>query len=526
MEYVEGVSLADEIRKGALPLGTAIDIGRQLASAVNAAHTLGVVHRDLKPANVQLSSDGRVKVLDFGLARAAVPKAGGVSTSSRAFADGKPLLFGTPGYMSPEHWQKTTVSEAADIYCIGLIMYELVTGRGPEASGEPLDQLLYTGELPSRPDALNPSAPAALAAIVERALQPSPERRWQSAAELETALTRILHAVPGSERSKIQPLSLEFAVTLSRQDWEPLDGAWQCPALGIPTADVVALRPGGVAVNTKSFEVVRDRRLIKWQGGEKTREAVAVIRVAGDLATSNANRFWKRLAMGIAAASLLAITLLFAFYARHARTDAERAHNAIVETFARSNDFLTTGPDYSFARLLGDTQREAWFIGTTFYISVDQFHDMLLERLQKGIDLHFLILSPDAENVRRVAALLGVTEEELLPQCLAGIRTLRRLDEEAHASKAPGVPRVPADQRAASVTYVLVRSAIGARIHVLCSADQRRQLASAAGLPGREQRRTLSSRVLRGRDAHLEWPDSPRLVGMASGESESPAKSH
>jgi hypothetical protein len=160
------------------------------------------------------------------------------------------------------------------------------------------------------------------------------------------------------------------------------------------------------------------------------------------LATSSGQRFWKRLAVGIGAASLLVVTGLFTSYARHARADAARAHNAIVETFARSNDFLTTGPDYSFVRLLGDTQREAWFIGTTFYISVDQFHDMLLERLQKGIDLHFLILNPDVENVRRVAGLLGVTEEELLPQCLAGIRTLRRLDEEARASKAAGVLRV------------------------------------------------------------------------------------
>jgi serine/threonine protein kinase len=443
MEYVDGESLAVRLRRSPPTFATTIAIGRQLAAALTAAHGMGVVHRDLKPANVQITATDQVKVLDFGLARVNPGPGAAGPAAIAAEPETQAHLFGTPGYMSPEHWQRQRVDERSDIFSLGLILFELVTGRGPVSSGEALDRLISSGAIPPRPDSLNPSLPPALCEVIERALHPLPDRRWQSARDVEAALARLLRPDLAHDGMTRPPAHLTFTVALAGDDWEPLKSGWHCPALNIPSASLRALRAGGVAVSPASFSVEGRSCLIRWAGDDPPREVLAEIDVAGDLSTAGTARRWRRFTVGALAAAGLIAAVATAAARRHLVSDrALLAQHALVAGFGRSNDFLTTEPTHSFAALLGGTRRDAWFAGATFYISVDQFHDLLLAKLREGVNLHFLILDPDRGNARRVAGLLGVSEDELYPQCLAGIRTLRRLEADARRVNAPGALRV------------------------------------------------------------------------------------
>jgi serine/threonine-protein kinase len=138
MELVEGPTLALRIAQGALPVDEALDVALQIAAALEAAHEQGIVHRDLKPANVTLKSDGAVKVLDFGIAKALEPKA---TTASQALALTTPamtqagLVLGTAAYMSPEQARGKLVDERSDIWAFGCVLYEMLTGK-PAFAGE------------------------------------------------------------------------------------------------------------------------------------------------------------------------------------------------------------------------------------------------------------------------------------------------------------------------------------------------------------------------------------------------------
>ena len=136
MELVEGPTLADRIAKGPIPLDEALPIARQIAEALEAAHEQGIIHRDLKPANIKLRSDGTVKVLDFGLAKALDPP-GAMSPSvtqsptitSPAVLTGVGVLLGTPAYMSPEQARGQALDKRTDIWSFGCVLYEMLTGR-------------------------------------------------------------------------------------------------------------------------------------------------------------------------------------------------------------------------------------------------------------------------------------------------------------------------------------------------------------------------------------------------------------
>ena len=169
-------------------MASAIDISLQLVDALVEAHAHGVVHRDLKPGNIILTADGRVKVLDFGLAKMIhVP---GVSTRAGSTSG---VALGSPGYMSPEQIIGTRVDQRTDIYSAGIVMFQLVTGRAPfnesDALGRALSALEHSD--PPRADAINPSIPAALADVIARAMAREPEKRFQRAEELRDALTRV-----------------------------------------------------------------------------------------------------------------------------------------------------------------------------------------------------------------------------------------------------------------------------------------------------------------------------------------------
>jgi TolB-like protein/tRNA A-37 threonylcarbamoyl transferase component Bud32 len=187
MELVEGASLDSRPRGTPRPERQVVAIGMQLADALAAAHAHGVVHRDLKPANLSLTADGRLKVLDFGVAQIARIEAAEVTVSATEQG-----MTGTWPYMSPEQLRGEPFDERADIYAAGVVMFELLTGRrpfdAPSVAGL-LDGILRSP--PPPPSSLQPGISPALDAIVLRALEKDPETRYQSARDFGADLRRL-----------------------------------------------------------------------------------------------------------------------------------------------------------------------------------------------------------------------------------------------------------------------------------------------------------------------------------------------
>ncbi|HEY8467925.1 MAG TPA: PASTA domain-containing protein [Solirubrobacterales bacterium] len=177
MEYVEGASLRDLIARG-LSVPEAIEIVRQILAGVRYAHQHGIVHRDLKPGNVLVDAEGRARVTDFGIARA------GASEITQTGS-----VLGTAQYLSPEQAQGLDVTQAADIYSIGVILYEALTGRVPfDGDSAVAVAMRQVTETPRPPAELNPAVGPALSSVVMRALEKDPERRFASADEFLRAL--------------------------------------------------------------------------------------------------------------------------------------------------------------------------------------------------------------------------------------------------------------------------------------------------------------------------------------------------
>jgi serine/threonine protein kinase/Tfp pilus assembly protein PilF len=194
MELVPGKSLRDVLRDGnSLPLPTTISFASQLAEGLACAHAAGILHRDLKPGNVMVTDDGRVKILDFGLAKILAPAAawGDVRTmTGEQSTEG--VTFGTAGYMSPEQALGKPLDPRTDLFALGVVLFEMATGRPPfegNTLAAVLDQLLH--QRPPSPQKLNPAVPSFLAALIERCLEKEPERRYGSAIELLQDLKQV-----------------------------------------------------------------------------------------------------------------------------------------------------------------------------------------------------------------------------------------------------------------------------------------------------------------------------------------------
>ncbi len=199
MEYLDGKSLAERLASGALPADQAIDIGLQIAKGLAAAHARQIVHRDVKPANVFLTSDGQVKLLDFGIAKLVQAEPIGDSTSvptqtaTLTAAGGR---LGTVGYMAPEQVQGLACDHRADIFAFGCLFYELLSGRRAFKGATAADTLaaIRTAD-PPRLAALEPELTSTLQAVVDRCLKKRPEDRFPSARDLALALEEISRGI-------------------------------------------------------------------------------------------------------------------------------------------------------------------------------------------------------------------------------------------------------------------------------------------------------------------------------------------
>jgi serine/threonine protein kinase len=217
MEYVDGENLGACLRRERLTLDRVVSIGIELARALGAAHAVGVVHGDLKPANVQITPDGSAKVLDFGVARtvraaATVPATmlGGAAPVSVLTVVG-----GTPQYMSPEQLRRERIDERSDIYSLGIVLFEMATGRRPDRATTTMTSIHFATETVPRAESIDPKLPKALADVIARALEPSVIARYQSALDLEHALEMVqdqLRAKPLSTRELIKKWLTRIAV--------------------------------------------------------------------------------------------------------------------------------------------------------------------------------------------------------------------------------------------------------------------------------------------------------------------------
>lgn len=196
MEYVEGQDLCDRIEAGKRPgIEEAVELCATICEALDHAHSQGVVHRDIKPANIMMLNDGTIRVADFGIARL---------EDSELTATGQ--MIGTPHYMSPEQFQGQKVDGRADLFSVGVMLYEMVTGEKP-FSGENLSTVMQkvTMQQPIQPKHLNVSVGTVLDSVLMKILAKAPMERYQSGKDMAAALRECLRENPDPKITRVNP---------------------------------------------------------------------------------------------------------------------------------------------------------------------------------------------------------------------------------------------------------------------------------------------------------------------------------
>jgi serine/threonine protein kinase/Tfp pilus assembly protein PilF len=207
MEYVEGKDLKSLIReKGKISKNEVLKLAKQICEGLAEAHELGIVHRDLKPQNIMIDKDGNAKIMDFGIARSV--EAPGVTQTG--------IMIGTPDYISPEQAEGAETDHRSDIYALGVILYEMVTGSVPFKGDTALSVALkHKAQLPKEPRKLNPEISEQLSRLILVCMEKDRERRYQTAEELLADLKNIEDSFPLG--TKIKPRRETFATTLIRK---------------------------------------------------------------------------------------------------------------------------------------------------------------------------------------------------------------------------------------------------------------------------------------------------------------------
>ncbi len=229
-ELVEGESLRGVLDEGRPSMRKLVDIAVQIAEAMAAAHNVGIVHRDLKPENIMVSPNGRVKVLDFGLAKQTLEAQTAAPEKTATLALSEPgLVMGTAGYMSPEQVRGEATDHRSDIFSYGTVLYELATGKRAFHAGSSVETMhAILREEPPELQADSSLVPAPLATIIRRCIEKRPADRFQSAADLAFALRAIVPSASTGTQIAVPPL-----VSSRSKRW------WLWPAIALVGAIIL-----------------------------------------------------------------------------------------------------------------------------------------------------------------------------------------------------------------------------------------------------------------------------------------------
>ncbi|MCU1244153.1 MAG: serine/threonine protein kinase [Acidobacteria bacterium] len=251
-ELLEGETLRERFRRGPVPLLKAVDYGVQIARGLAAAHERGIVHRDLKPENLFVTKDGRVKILDFGLAKLTQPSTAPDATVTRETEPG--VVMGSVGYMSPEQVRGEVADHRSDIFAFGVILYEMVAGR--QTFRKPTSAETMTAILNEEPAPLSqivPNVPPGFQRVVHRCLEKNSEQRFHSASDLGFALEAL------SESAITAPAAAQQKQRSTRR-WIPLAGLAGVIVLGAGALVYLRTQPNPVPRVSNYTQLTHDGR--------------------------------------------------------------------------------------------------------------------------------------------------------------------------------------------------------------------------------------------------------------------------
>lgn len=257
MEFIEGETLRQHINGKPLPIEEILDLGIQISDAIDAAHSKGIIHRDIKPSNVFVTSRGQAKVLDFGLAKLVSKGVMGSATdetSSKTTEENVSIvgiISGTPAYMSPEHVRGDDLDRRADVFALGLLLYEMATGRaafGGRTGGAIIEAILT--RTPESVRSLNPQLPPQLEEIINKCIEKDRDRRYTSAAVVRADLLALRRVTESGQTTTVS-LQIPAAVVAAASAPKRESGSrWKAVAIG-GAALVAVLAIGGWLYNTR-----------------------------------------------------------------------------------------------------------------------------------------------------------------------------------------------------------------------------------------------------------------------------------